>query len=170
MMVGVSVSQLEKMVFLDKNSGGLEPGIPEVVDTRFGKVTLQREKIVAFPRGLLGMPEKKNFQIAEFPSEKLRRFKLLQCCDDYALSFITLPVGLENGIIAAEDLLRASTELGIQADNLAVLLIASVHRAPDKVTISVNARAPLLIDASLRLAAQYVFQTDKYKVQHYITA
>ncbi|HEU5046978.1 MAG TPA: flagellar assembly protein FliW [Rickettsiales bacterium] len=170
MMVGVSVSQLEKMVFLDKSSGSLESGIPEEIETRFGKVTLHRDKMVSFPRGLLGMPEKRNFQVSEFPSDKLRRFKLLQCCDDYALSFITFPIGLENGIIAAEDLLRASTELGIQPDNLAVLLIASVHRSPEKVTISVNARAPLLIDASLRLAAQYVFQTDKYKVQHYITA
>lgn len=167
MTMGVSVSQLEKMVFWDNDS---DDGLTaETIDTRFGKVKLNRKNSIAFPRGLLGMPDKKSFFITNFPSEKLSKFKLLQCIDDHTLSFITLPAGLYNGIIAAEDLTLACSELGITPENLLVLLMVSVHRSPAKVSLSVNARAPLLIDSSLRLAAQYVFQTDKYKVQHYIT-
>ena len=83
--------------------------------------------------------------------------------------FITLPVGLHNGIIAAEDLRHACHELEISPEHLSVLLIVSVHRLLQKVTVSVNARAPLMIDTRLKLAAQYVFQSDTYKVQHPIT-
>lgn len=162
MIMGLSVNRLENSVFF-----GTEE--PEVIDTRFGKITLRRDNAIVFPRGLSGMPNKFKFFLTEFPSEKLRRFKLLQSLDDYALSFITLPLDLQNGIIAAEDLSSASRELNIKIESLAILLIVSVHRTPQKVSLSVNARAPLLIDSSMRLAAQHVFQADKYKVQHYIT-
>jgi len=169
MTMGVSVSQLEKMVFWD-NTADHELENAESIDTRFGKVKLNKKNAISFPRGLLGMPDKRSFFITNFPSEKLSKFKMLQCTDDHGLSFITLPVGLYNGIITTEDLTFACKELGILPDNLLVLLMVSVHRTPTKVSISVNARAPLMVDSSLRLAAQYVFQTDKYKVQHYITA
>ncbi len=161
-MMGASLTRLESSAFMTTDE-------PEVIDTRFGKITLHKNNPIVFPRGLLGMPDKFHFFLTEFPSEKLRRFKLLQCLDDYNLSFITLPLSLQNGIIASEDLSAASRELDIKVENLALLLIVSVHRTPQKVSLSVNARAPLLIDSSARLAAQYVFQSEKYKVQHYIT-
>lgn len=167
MMMGASVSQLDKMVFLD-NAADMDAY--ERIQTRFGEIALRTDNAISFPRGLLGMPNKHKFFITNFPSAKLQKFKLLQSLDDYGLSFITLPVGLTNGIIAAEDLTAACKDLGIKMENLVALLIVSVHRSPDRVSISVNARAPLLIDSGLMLAAQYVFQTDKYKVQHYITA
>ena len=166
MMMGTYVSQLEKMVFLDNDLSQ----VPEVIDTRFGKITLRRDAAVSFPRGLLGMPNRRNFFMTEFPSDKLAGYKLLQSLDDYNLSFITLPMPVtsHNGIIAPEDIKAACVDLGILPENLMVLLVVSVHRSPDKVAISVNARAPLLIDTSLKLAAQYVFHNDKYNVQHYI--
>lgn len=162
MLLGALVNRMESRVFL-----GTEQ--PDVIDTRFGRVALRRDNPIVFPRGILGMPDKFHFFLTEFPSEKLRRFKLFQNLDDYSLSFITLPVDLHNGIIASEDLVGACVELGIQKENLAVLLIVSVHRSVKGVSITVNARAPLLIDSSSRIAAQYVFQSDKYKVQHPIT-
>jgi len=164
MMTGTSVNRTESV----PESAFLNSGEPEIIDTRFGKIMLRRDKPISFPRGLLGMPDKFHFFLTEFPSEKLNRFKLLQCLDDYKLSFITLPLDLQNGILTAEDLAVASREVGILPENLAILLIVSVHRNPEKVTLSVNARAPVLIDSAARVAVQHVFQSDKYKVQHII--
>jgi flagellar assembly factor FliW len=161
--MGVAVNRLESSVFFKTDE-------PEVIDTRFGKITLQKNNPVTFPRGLLGMADKFHFFLTEFPSQKLARFKLLQSLDDYALSFITLPLNLQNGIIVPEDLSHACDDLGMNVSNLVTLLIVSVHRTPAKTMLTVNARAPLLIDSSMRLAAQYVFQTDRYQVQHVITA
>lgn len=171
MMMGVSVNQLEKMVFLDNSAALAESSeAPEFIVTRFGKIALQRNKPILFPRGLLGMADKHCFFITNFPNEKFQKFKLLQSLDDHALAFITLPVELSNNVVAKEDLEFACNELGIKKENVVVLLIVSVHRSPEKISISVNARAPLLIDSARKLAAQYVFQNDKYKVQHFITA
>ncbi len=140
--------------------------VTETVRTRFGDVAVDSSKAVAFPRGLLGMPDRANFVLASFPTPKMQQFTLLQSLDDAALSFITLPLNLQNAIIGEDDLRAACRDLQIAEGNLALLLIVTVHRSPQQVKLSVNARAPILIDAERRIGMQYVFQTDAYKVQH----
>lgn len=136
------------------------------IKTRFGEVMVDTTKAVLFPRGLLGMPDKPRYAISTFPSAKMSQFKLLQSLDDHNLSFITLPLEVENSIIAASDIRAAAADMQIKEENLAVLLIVSVHRSPDQVKLSVNARAPIFIDAERRIGVQHVFQNDSYKVQH----
>lgn len=162
MRMGASVNRLESSVFFGTEA-------PEVVDTRFGRITLQRHNPIIFPRGLLGMPDRFRFFLTDFPGNHMSRFKLLQSLDDYSLSFITLPIGIQNDLVLAEDITAACRELEIDVNHLALLLIVSVHRAPGKVTLSVNARAPIFINSNMRLAAQHVFQSDKYLVQQPIT-
>lgn len=141
----------------------------EEIDTRFGRVTIFRKDPINFPHGLLGMPDRFQFCLTNFPSEKLARFRLLQSLDDLALSFITLPVDIDNPIIDVEDIRQGCKDLDIKEDNLAMLLIVSVHRTASAVRLSVNARAPLMLDATRRVATQYVFHNSKYRVQHFIT-
>jgi flagellar assembly factor FliW len=158
MRMGASVNRLESSVFFGTET-------PEVVDTRFGKIPLQRHNPIIFPRGLLGMPDRFHFFLTEFPSAHMSRFKLLQSLDDYSLSFITLPIGLQNDLVLAEDITAACREMEIEIEHLALLLIVSVQRAPGRVTLTVNARAPIFINSNMRLATQHVFQSDKYQVQ-----
>ena len=96
----------------------------------------------------------------------MQQFTLLQSLDDKSLAFITLPLNMDNPIIAEGDLKNACRDLQIAEGSLAALLVVSVHRGPAQVRLSVNARAPLLIDAERRMGVQYVFQNDQYKVQH----
>lgn len=138
----------------------------QTIKSRFGEVTVDTEKSLYFPRGLLGMPGSQNFALAPFPNPKMQQFMLLQSLDDAALSFITLPLDIKNTIIAADDLRVACRDLQIAESNLALLLIVSVHRSPDQVRLSANARAPLLVDTERRTGQQYVFQQETYKVQH----
>lgn len=145
------------------------PAAVEQVDTRFGKVTISRANPIIFPSGLLGMPDKVEYALTGFPSEKFERFKLLQSLDDLSLSFITLPVEVNNGIIAREDLMQAAGDLAIPEEHLGVLLIVSVHREVNGVRLSVNARAPVLMHATKRAAYQYVFASSKYNIRHMIS-
>lgn len=142
----------------------------EVVNTRFGKVTVFRKNPVVFPNGLLGMPDKFEFCLTKFPSEKLARFKLLQSLDDLELSFITLPVEMDNAIIDKADIQAACKDLEIRQEDLSLLLIVTVHRTSSAVRLSVNARAPIFINTPRRIATQYVFHSNKYQIQHMITA
>jgi flagellar assembly factor FliW len=140
--------------------------VGETIKSRFGDIIVDVNRAVAFPRGLLGMPDKSKFVLVNFPSEKMQQFTLLQSLQESPLSFITLPIDLDNPIVATADLRHAASELHIAEENLVVLLIVSVHRHPDQVRLSVNARAPLLVDAQRKVGVQYVFHTDAYKVQH----
>jgi flagellar assembly factor FliW len=137
-----------------------------IIKTRFGDIAVDAGKRLSFPYGMLGMPERMHFVLTNFPAEKMAQFKLLQSLEDDSLSFITLPLELENPIIARKDLQNACLDLQIDEASLAVLLVVSVHRTPDQVKLSVNARAPLLVDVERRLGVQHVFQSDAYKVQH----
>ncbi|MGE3713913.1 MAG: flagellar assembly protein FliW [Alphaproteobacteria bacterium] len=137
-----------------------------VISSRFGKVEVDPAKAIHFARGLLGIPDRYRYALANFPSEKMRQFMLLQSLEEDVLSFITLPLPLENAIIDAGDLRTACKELQIKEGNLAILVIVSVHRSPGDVKLSVNARAPLFIDAERQLGVQYVFHSDRYQIQH----
>jgi flagellar assembly factor FliW len=141
----------------------------ELVETRFGKVTIYRRNPIVFPNGVLGMPDKFQFCLTDFPIEKLARFKLLQSIDDLQLSFITLPLEIDNTIIAREDLVQAAKDLELPVDQMAVLLIVSVHREAAGVKLSVNARAPILMNAPRRIAHQYVFGSSKYDIRHLVS-
>ena len=141
---------------------------PETIQSRFGEISVDVSRAITFPRGLLGMPDKSNFVLTNFNSPKMEQFKLLQSLDELQLSFITLPLSIENPIIAAADLRSAADDLQITYNDLVVLLIVSVHRSPDNVRLSVNSRAPLFLDVKQKFGMQYVFQNDNYKVQHYL--
>lgn len=147
------------------------PPAPQVekINSRFGEIKVDMAKAILFPVGILGMPDKHHFVLTDFPNTKLAQFKLLQSLDDESLSFITLPIEMENNIIAAEDILAASKDMEIPAKDLGMVLIVSVHRGLTSVQLSVNARAPIFFDAERRAAAQYVFTSSKYKIQHFIT-
>ena len=85
----------------------------ETIKSRFGEITVDTSKAVSFPRGLLGMPDKRSFALAPFPSPKMQQFTLLQSLDEKALAFITLPIPMENAIVAAKDLRLAAQDLQI---------------------------------------------------------
>lgn len=137
----------------------------EEVETRFGKVTLYRRNPIIFPNGLLGMPDKMQFCLTDFPAERMNRFKLLQSLEDTALSFITLPVELQNPIVDRADMEQASRDLDIPAEHLVSLFIVSVHRESGAAKLSVNARAPIMLHAVKRVATQHVFMSAKYQIR-----
>lgn len=140
----------------------------ENIETRFGSVAFHTAQPIVFAKGLLGMPDKVHFGLANFPSEKFSQFQLFQSFDDHQLSFITMPLGISNTLIQEEDIRRACDDLGMHVDDVAMLLIVTVHRSPNGVKLSVNLRAPLMVDAKRRQGMQYVFSHDRYGVQHFL--
>lgn len=148
-------------------SSGVPPlAAAQVIQSRFGEIAVDAGKALVFPRGLLGLPDKQHYVLAEFPSEKMKQFTLLQSLDEKALSFITLPLAPDNAIVAAADIREACKECQIPESSLGLLFIVTVHRSPSEVKLSVNARAPIFIDTARKLGAQHVFQHDRYSVQH----
>lgn len=137
----------------------------EELDTRFGRISVEPRRSIYFTTGLLGIPDCHHFFLTHFPSEKMARFKLLQSLDDAQLSFITLPIDIENPIIERADLEQAARDLEMSVEHAVVLLMVTVHRESGAAKLSTNARAPILVDVSRRVAAQYVFSHTKYLIR-----
>ncbi|MES2984043.1 MAG: flagellar assembly protein FliW [Pseudomonadota bacterium] len=141
------------------------PPEKEEIDSRFGRVTIYPRNPISFPTGMLGMPDKVHFCLTHLPSERMARFKLLQSLDDTSLSFLTLPVDISNPIIERADLEQAAHDLEMPLNDLAMLLVVTVHRESGVAKLSVNARAPVLMNITRRVAAQYVFPHSKYLIR-----
>lgn len=161
---------------VEKNMSDLASA-PEVedkevtVEGRFGAVTANVSKALYFPHGVLGFEEAKGFVLTEFPTPKMNEhFRLLQSLDKGELSFIAMPMGLENGVIASEDLTKACDEIGVVAEKVIVALIASPVKVDGVMQVTVNAKAPILIDAETRMGCQFVFSHDKYDMKHDVSA
>jgi flagellar assembly factor FliW len=137
----------------------------EEIDSRFGRVTVDTRQSIFFANGVLGMPDRVRFCITHLPSPRMARFKLLQSLDDHALSFITLPLTVDNPLIERADLELAARDLEYTLASVSLLLIVTVHRESAGVRLTVNARAPVLIDTTRKLAAQYVFPHTKYMIR-----
>ncbi len=137
------------------------------VKSRYGEVSVNLDKAIFFPKGLLGLSQFKDFCITDLPSQNMAQFKLLQSLNDSQLSFVVLPITAENGLIDKEDLEECCQVTEIARENLLMLLIITVQQVPGgKSRVTANVRAPIVIDVNDRLAIQYVFPNNKYEIQH----
>ena len=133
--------------------------------TRFGALALDPDRIILFPRGLLGFADHHHYMLADIPGNDAV-FKLLQSVDDVDLSFVVLPLDRSEGPIAGPDLVAAGAALAIEDAALAVLAIVTLRADAARVDFTVNLRAPLLIDTARRLGYQHVLANDAYSLRH----
>jgi flagellar assembly factor FliW len=136
------------------------------IESRYGPVTLNLKNAVFFPKGILGLPDCKDFCIANLPDERMSRFKLLQSLNDSKLSFVVLPLASDTPLIEGADIKECAHITQIRPDNLVILAIVSVQRTPEKTRITANVRAPIVVDTQDKIAIQYVFPNNKYQICH----
>ncbi len=137
-----------------------------IIESRFGTLAIAPENGVKFPEGLLGFGELHGYAVADLPDQRYPQLKVLQCLDDHQLSFLVLPLEPEAGIILRGDIAQACDALSIEVGDLAILLIVTVRKTSEGVTVSANLRAPLMIDSISRTGAQYVIPNDRYPVRY----
>lgn len=137
------------------------------ITSRFGEVSVSLANAIVFPHGLLGLPQFKHYALSAMPNPKLASFKLLQSLEDADLSFAVLPVASDTKLIEKADIDECCNAVGVEAKDLALLLIVSVHKLPGGNTrITANLRAPVVVDTARKLAMQYVFPHNKYQIAY----
>jgi flagellar assembly factor FliW len=85
--------------------------------------------------------------------------------DDYALSFIIMPLEMTNELISKEDLLEAAADLGLNESTMQIYLIVNIYREGSNVRMSVNARAPVFVETTHNHATQVVLRNNAYLVR-----
>jgi flagellar assembly factor FliW len=139
---------------------------PIVLQTRFGEMTVDPETVLHLPRGLMGFGHLHNYALATLSEERYGRFRVLQSVEASDVSFIVLPYEPNDGLIAEADLAAAFEALGVAREQGATLLIVSIRKAGEQAIVSVNLRAPVIIDLTRRTAWQYVLANPEYSVRH----
>ena len=137
-----------------------------MIDTRYGTYEVERDKIVSFPKGLIGFGQLLDYAILNMPHEGTERFKLLQSVDEPGIGFYVVPVGLENSGFEPEDIARAAEQYEFDLKDLAILLIVTARKTEASVELTANLRAPLLVDTENCVAYQHVLSDDKYPLRH----
>jgi flagellar assembly factor FliW len=137
-----------------------------VIENRYGRIEFDPDETLLLPQGLLGFSDYHEFGLTSLKDARLSRFKLLQCLAEQDLSFLLLPLNLESGQIDAQDIDEVCANLSLAKEDAAFLLIVSVRPAENGISVSVNLRAPLVVDVRKRIARQYVIPNIKYDIRH----
>ncbi len=138
-----------------------------VLQTRhFGEIRIAEESVLKFDEGLPGFEQLNKFVLIG-NEDKTSPFGWLQCVNEPQIAFAIANPFM---IVADYDFElpdEAARELCIaKEDDVAVYSIVVV---PDDLTrISMNLKAPLIINCSTNKGAQIILDTDKYTVRHYI--
>lgn len=167
MMASRAVMLEDANTATDRETGGQSDTV--VLTTRFGDMEFDRTQAIHMPRGLPGFAEKRLFGLANLPQPHLQQFNLMQCLDDAELSFIILPLDPAVGIVDPADLKAAAAAINIAEEDLAVVVIVAIRDVGGRPEVSVNLRAPILLDTRNRVGAQHVLTNSNYPVRHIIS-
>lgn len=131
----------------------------------FGEVDLPEEKILTFDRGLIGLEDYKRYTILYDCEKEDANISWLQSVDEpsFALPVIKPWLVKEDYNPTVEDELLAT--LGeLTEENLVILLTMTVPS--DIKDMTVNLRAPIVINADTRKGTQIIVENPDYEVKY----
>ena len=136
------------------------------VETRiFGTVDIAEDKIIRFPRGIVGFPDLTDFALVhdedKGPSVGIRWMQSLQETNFAMPVMDPLTVVADYNPTVEDELLKGLGEF--KEENTLVLVTLTVPKEIKNMTI--NLQAPFIINADTRMAAQVIVDSDKYPVR-----
>lgn len=143
----------------DIDQPGAEKNIT-VQTSRFGEITVDRERIISMLSPFLGFPESTRFILKSHSPKS--PFMWLQSLDNPQLAFVVLPASLTGLDYRPEIPRQILKELRVNADNdKDILLILTIPKNnPQEMTA--NLLGPIVLNSNKRLAVQVVLDPHKY--------
>ncbi len=132
--------------------------------TRFGEIEIDENKIIFFPRGILGFPDQRRFVL--LPHREDSPFCWLQAVDDPDLTFVVVNPFVINPDYKPEFKDEVLSGLEIEeGDVIDLLSIVTVPRENPQ-AMTANLLGPIVINVSKRLAKQVVLDPHKYPLKY----
>ncbi|HOJ10378.1 MAG TPA: flagellar assembly protein FliW [Clostridiales bacterium] len=146
----------------------------------FGEIEINEDKIISFEEGIPGFNNVRKFVILDTYTTNDNRydnmnnqnnsvspFKWLQCVDEPMLAFAIVNPFLLKPDYDIELSNEVIEQLGIKnEEDVAVYAIVVVPEDISKMTM--NLKAPLIINLKSKKGMQTILDTEKYSVRHYI--
>ena len=134
--------------------------------TRFGEVNLRDDRLISFPRGLLGFEDCTVFGLSQLPNADESPLLLLQCINEPQFAFVVADPAVLGLEIADADKTKALHETGMKAEKTQFLSILTLYDQGESYYVTANLKAPIMIDTTTRIARQHVFTSGHYTTQH----
>lgn len=129
----------------------------EIETTRFGRLTVDDDRVMTFPRGLLGFPSFTRFALIQTGNENY--FFWLQSVDEPNLAFV-----VTDPTIFFKDYdvpLREEVQSELQLDDPGYMQVFVICNKVDE-WLTGNLLGPLVVNAQNRLASQVVLTEKKW--------
>lgn len=134
----------------------------------FGEMEIDNERIIHFTNGIIGFPKLKKFAlIHDEDSGYGAGIKWLQSLEEesFALPVMDPLLMVDSYNPRVDDELLKPIEC-VEQDDILVLVTVTVPK--DITKISINLRAPIVINAQNCKATQIIVDDEEYDVKHYI--
>jgi flagellar assembly factor FliW len=140
----------------------------EIETLRFGKLSVQEDKVITFPRGILGFAKNKRYIL--FPHSEGSPFFWLQSVEDGELAFVVMNPQLVKADYTIDVDENVLTELeAVKEDTLEVVCIVTIPRN-DPRRMTINLLGPIIINAQSRCAVQVICDKQSYSHRHPLIA
>ncbi|MBK7404620.1 MAG: flagellar assembly protein FliW [Phycisphaerales bacterium] len=133
----------------------------EVRTTRFGVIEIAEDRVITFPKGLLGFPQHRRFCLLE-PGEDACFF-WLQSVEDPDLAFVVTDPSLFVTEYAVQ--IRPEQMTSLELRDLADAQVFVIVNKVDQ-TLTGNLQGPLVINTLTRAGEQMVLAEKKWTTRH----
>ena len=130
----------------------------------FGEVTIEEEKIITFPGGIIGFPDLTQFTLLHDEDDGIATIHWLQSLQEPGFAMPVMDplfVKEDYNPEIEDELLKVIGEW--KQDELLVLVTVSVPQELEKMTV--NLKGPIIINGANRKACQVIVEGDVYKVK-----
>lgn len=130
----------------------------------FGEVDVNEEKLINFSQGIIGFPDLKRFMLIH-DDENESSISWLQSVDEpsFAMPVIDpLMIDAEYNPQIEDELLKPLSIV----EGTEILVVTTITVPADITKMTVNLKAPIIINAENLKAAQLIVEDDKYEVRY----
>lgn len=130
----------------------------------FGEVTIEEEKIITFPGGIVGFPDLTQFALFHDEEDGIETIHWLQSLQEPAFAMPVMDpllVKEDYNPEVDDELLKILGDW--EHDELLVLVTVTVPQELEKMTV--NLKGPILINGKNRKACQVIVEGEEFKVK-----
>ena len=129
----------------------------EIQTTRFGRMTVDADRVITFPRGLLGFPEHQRYALIQAGEENY--FFWLQCVDEPNLAFVVTDPSIFFKTYHVPLKEETQQELALTDPSFAQTFVIC-NKVGEWLTG--NLLGPIVVNAGTRIAQQVVLTEKKW--------
>jgi len=135
----------------------------ELKTKQHGTFTYNEEDIITFKKGILGLENLQKFIIADIKENPV--FKILQSIEDESVGLVIIsPFEVKNNYeIELKDYVTENLNISSSQE---VILYNTVTVNSDVNKITVNLKAPIVINMDKKLGEQIIIDKEEYKIKH----